>query len=81
MGHRSYTVLLGFLLSELLVACSPAPQRRLGCDPTTLRFSGERAFALQAEFVQRFPNRHSGQPNNRLAAEWLQGELTRLGWA
>jgi hypothetical protein len=81
MAHRRYTILLGLLLSGLLVACSPAPESRLNYDPATLRFSGERAFALQSNFVQRFPNRHSGRPNNRLAAKWLQVELTRLGWA
>jgi hypothetical protein len=44
-----------------------------------LRFSGERALEIEAEFVQRFPNRSSGQENNRLAAEWIREELTRLG--
>lgn len=73
--------LLVLLLAGLLAACSPAPQPRATYDPAMLRFSGERALAIETEFVTQFPLRHSGQPNNRLAAEWLQAEFTRLGWA
>src|SRR4029078_8531383 len=45
-----------------------------------LRFSGPHALAIETQFVQRFPRRHSGTPNNRLAAAWLRDELTRRGW-
>ena len=31
-------------------------------DPAALRFSGERALALETKFVEQFPYRHSGQP-------------------
>lgn len=44
-----------------------------------LRFSGEQALTTLADFVERFPRRHSGQPNNRLAANWLHDEFTRYG--
>lgn len=73
--------LLNFLTSALLLAaCSPAPQPATAYDPASLRFSGQRAFEIEAGFVQQFPNRSSGQPNNKLAAEWLMAAFTRLGW-
>ncbi|MBI3962344.1 MAG: M28 family peptidase [Deinococcus sp.] len=63
-----------------LSACSPVPTVQTTYDPQTLRFSGERALEIETEFVQRFPLRASGMPNNQLAAEWLRQEFTRLGW-
>ncbi len=70
-----FLIALLFLLS----ACSPAPVTRSTYDPAQLRFSGERALAIETDFVTRFTDRDSGQPNNRLAAEWLQAEFTRMG--
>jgi len=43
------------------------------------RFSGARALADLAEFVRAFPNRHSGQPNNRLASTWLHQRFSEIG--
>jgi len=63
----------------LLSACSPAPVTKSTVDPADLRFSGERALAIETDFVRRFPYRSSGQENNRLAVQWLQAEFTRLG--
>lgn len=63
----------------LQFACSLEPSITSAYDPSALRFSGERARAIEADFVQRFPNRSSGRENNRLAAEWLRNEFTRLG--
>jgi hypothetical protein len=66
-------------LTCLLAACSPAASTGSTLVPVTLHFNGERALAIETDFVQRFRYRHSGQPNNRLAAEWLQDEFERLG--
>ena len=68
------------LLPLTLSGCGPAPEIAATYDPASLRFSGERALEIEAGFVQQFPNRSSGQPNNKLAAEWLMAEFTRLGW-
>jgi len=65
----------------LLVACSPAPEFQASYDPSTLRFDGAKAYNLEEKFVTTFPYRSSGQPNNRLATEWLQQELSSYGWA
>lgn len=67
-------------MNGLLAACSSVPETQVAYDLASLRFSGERALALGAVFVRRFPNRSSGMPNNKLATEWLKGEFTRLGW-
>ena len=77
--HRLVIVIS--LASLLLAACSSAPQPTAVYDPASLRFSGEQAFEIEADFVQQFPNRDSGQPNNERAAAWLMAEFTRLGWA
>jgi hypothetical protein len=50
-------------------------------DPAALRFNGERAFAIEGQFVGQFPYRASGQPNNRLAAQWLKEQFTNSGWS
>lgn len=72
-------VLIIALLNCLLAACSTAPDTKVQYDPASLRFSGEHALAVQAEFVKKFPYRHSGAPNNRLAAEWLRDRFTSYG--
>lgn len=74
-------ILLTVIFAGSLTACSSAPQPTATYDPAELRFSGERALAVETEFVTQFPLRDSGQPNNRLAAEWLLAEFTRLGWS
>ena len=50
-----------------LIACTTVPEIEIRYDPASLRFSGEQALATNAEFVELFPYRHSGTPNNRLA--------------
>ncbi|MBI4409146.1 MAG: M28 family peptidase, partial [Gemmatimonadetes bacterium] len=62
-------------------ACRAAGDVEIRSDPVSLRFSGERAFALEAELVRQFPRRHSGQPNNRRAVEWLRAHFAGLGLA
>ena len=63
-----------------LTACSAAPQIQATYDPAKLRFDGQRAYALEEEFVTKFPNRSSGMPNSKLAVEWLKEQLTGSGW-
>jgi len=75
-----FILLFGVLLSFLLAACQAVPPPEISFPPASLRLSGERVFDLESDFVTRFPNRHSGQPNNRLAAEWLLQQYSNLGW-
>jgi hypothetical protein len=63
----------------LLTACQAQPAPVVTFDAADIRFSGARALELETEFVLQFPHRHSGQPNNRLAAEWLLERFTALG--
>ncbi len=64
----------------LVTACSTAPQYPVTYDPATLRFDGQRTYAILDEFVHKFPNRSSGTPNNKLASEWLLQQFTSYGW-
>lgn len=66
---------LGIMLSARQ-AERPVP---VAFDAAQIRFSGVRALELETEFVQRFPSRHSGQPNNSAAAEWLLQRFSTLG--
>lgn len=80
VNNRRFALLLFIVFALLAGGCRPAPQIEASVNPGSIRFSGERAMAIERDFVTRFPNRHSGQPNNRLAAEWVRGQLTSLGW-
>ena len=73
-------LLLFSIFVILLCACTTAPEIQANYDPATLKFDGERAFAIETELVTRFPDRASGFPNNRLAAEWFKQTLSSLGW-
>lgn len=46
---------------------------------STIQFSGEDALSDLGEFVELFPNRDSGQPNNIKALNWLEEKYTELG--
>ncbi len=75
---------ISILLSSiilLLTACTAAPVMQASYDPARLRFDGERAYNIESQFVSQFPYRSSGQPNNRLAAEWLKEQFTSSGWS
>ncbi|MDQ7064031.1 MAG: M28 family peptidase [candidate division KSB1 bacterium] len=61
-------------------ACSEPPRPIVSPQPLPLKFSGERALAIETEFVSRFPYRSSGMPNNRRAAQWIQAWFDSLGW-
>ena len=65
----------------LLSACSAAPEMEANYDLEALRFNGEHAYAIESQFVGQFPYRHSGQPNSRLATEWLMEQFTTSGWS
>lgn len=74
-------ILLLFAIVVLaLAACSAAPEMQASYDPASLRFDGQRAYAIENEFVTQFPDRASGMPNNKLAAEWIQTQLSAAGW-
>ncbi|UCH59722.1 MAG: M28 family peptidase [Anaerolineales bacterium] len=74
---RCFVMILGAML---LAACMPAPEVRVEGDPPPLLFNGERALAIVTDYVYKFPYRHSGQLNNRLAAVWFSDTLSNLGW-
>ena len=73
--------LFAFIAIFLLSACSAAPEIQPSFDPAELKFDGEKAFAIETELVTRFPDRASGYPNNRLAAEWIQERMSAAGWS
>jgi hypothetical protein len=79
MGRNTFLLLLASLLLTTAAACSSAPVLESAYDPAVLRFSGNAALKTETEFVERFPNRDSGQPNNTLAAEWLRSEFIGMG--
>ncbi|NJD60865.1 MAG: hypothetical protein C3F13_13850 [Anaerolineales bacterium] len=65
----------------ILTACSAEPQSLITYDPDSLNFDKQNAFALQGQFASQFPNRSSGQPNNHLAAEWIEKQMIAYGWS
>ena len=69
--------ILFFML--VLSACQTPEETEIAFGAQDLQFSGERALELESEFISQFPNRASGQPNNRLAAEWLFSRFQELG--
>lgn len=74
--------ILGFLLliALFLSACSPAPEVPAQFDPQAVRFSGERAYEIEQEFVTTHVNRVSGSEESLQATEWLHEQLTSFGW-
>lgn len=62
-----------------LLGCAVQPEPDISSDPGALKFDSEQALVTETEFVTQFPNRDSGQPNNRLAAEWLQTQFSQMG--
>ena len=69
------------ILALLLAACSPAPDVPAQYDPSEIRFSGERAFEIEEEFVTTHINRVSGTEESFLATEWLHEQLTASFWS
>ena len=76
----SQRLALVFVVAISLAACAPVPDPPISYNPVDLRFSGEDALAIEADFVTRFPDRDSGEPNNLRAAAWLAETLGALGF-
>ncbi len=76
-------LIIPVLLSLLLFAagCRSGPEIPIETAALALQFSGDRAYADVADFVGRFPNRDSGQPNNAAAAAWLLESMQTRGLA
>jgi hypothetical protein len=79
---------LALALGAIACAAPPALPAASGpamldgrCEASALRFSGQSALSTLTDFVTRFPHRHSGQPNNRAAAAWIEARLRGLGMA
>lgn len=68
------------LLAILIPACAPAPEVPAQYDPAEIRFSGERAYAIEEEFVTSHTNRVSGSDESLAAVEWLNSQVNDLGW-
>lgn len=79
MKSKLVAVIIFFML--ILTACNAEPQTPLTYDPAELRFDKQHAFALQGQFASQFPYRSSGQPNNHLAANWIENQMTGNGWS
>jgi hypothetical protein len=67
------------LLPLLLTACVKAPATEVLVGPGDVAASGDRTLELVTEFVQRFPDRASGMPNNAAAGAWLHDRFAVLG--
>ncbi|MCH7662729.1 MAG: M28 family peptidase [Chloroflexi bacterium] len=74
---KRFFILIG--MASAISACAAVTNVPVEYDTDDLEFSGERAFEIETEFVTAFPNRDSGQANNRLAIDWLRGEFESLG--
>lgn len=80
MSRKSYLLLAFSTLIVLGAACAPVSSPGGTVDPADMLFSGDYAFEIEKEYVSKFPNRHSGQENNQLAAEWFYDRLSNAGW-
>lgn len=80
MLRVSRAVMAVSFLGIALTACQAQHIPETVIEPAQMRFSGQRALALETEFVTNFPSRQSGQPNNRLAAGWLLEQFTTMGY-
>lgn len=80
MTRKSLIILIMFFLCAATTACSPAPEPDIQYDPSKLRFSGERAYAIEKEFVTANINRVSGSDEILKATEWLRDKFRAAGW-
>ncbi len=81
MIHKFFILFSIFLvLAFFLPACSPAPEITAQYNPADIRFSGERAYQIEEEFVTTHTNRVSGSEESRQATIWLQDQFTAAGW-
>lgn len=80
MARLRRPIIIAALLGLLATACQSQEAPLSTVTPQALQFSGVRALQTEGEFVMAFPNRHSGQPNNAAAADWLLQRFSALGW-
>jgi hypothetical protein len=64
----------------VISACAPAPEVPAQYDPAEIRFSGERTYAIEEEFVTQHINRVAGSDESLAAVEWLNSQVYDLGW-
>lgn len=72
--------LAAIALLSISTACAPIPMFAIPGPAPELFFNGPLAYELGEQFVTRFPNRHSGQPNNQAAVEWERDFMENLGF-
>ena len=81
MDNRGWIFAVLAYFAILFVGCSAVEPPKVHIEKSSaIEFSGARAFALEKDFVLQFPNRNSGDPNNRRAAEWIRAYFDSLGW-
>jgi len=80
MNNTPRFIVIMLVLSLLITGCKAQSAPQISYNPESLSFSGERAYALEAEFVTRYTNRHSGTEQNRLGTEWIQDQFEAAGW-
>jgi hypothetical protein len=79
---RIRVVLFGLLALGGLAVLGPGESLPpVAAAPSATRFSGERAFALLGEVVERFPDRVTGSAADDAVAAWVREQLANLGLA
>ena len=73
-------LIISIILVISLAACSPVPEAQVSYDPKALGFDSQRAFAIEGEFTGQFTYRSSGQPNSKLAVDWIYQQMSTYGW-
>jgi hypothetical protein len=80
IARNFYIISILFISIIAVCGCSPAPEITAQYDPADIRFSGERAFAIEDQFVTNHTNRVAGSDESLAAVEWLNEQLSSYGW-
>jgi hypothetical protein len=80
MIRKKFLVSVVFFFFAVFTACSPVPEPEIQYDPSTLQFSGERAYAIEDDFVTTHTHRVSGSDEILQATVWLRDKLSAAGW-
>lgn len=80
MTNKTYMWIAIFLLLVVPTACSPAIEPEIQYDPSTLQFSGDRAYEIEEQFVTKHINRVSGSEEILRATVWLGDQFSAAGW-
>lgn len=67
-------------ISIFFSACASVDSTKANFDVGEIKFSARSAFQIEEAYVLNFPNRHSGQESNLLAAEYFVDKLSSVGW-